>query len=165
MPAPGWPRAFGPSTTGEWIVIDGMVIDGAGNPVPDALVETWQRWPAEPLAQPAGGPELSPAPGFTRVPTDNRGEFTIQTVRPGPVRGPGGAMLAPHLMVNVFARGLLAGLVTRLYFPDTASEADPILALVPPSRRSTLIAVPNGAGRYRFDIILQGPRETVFFDA
>jgi protocatechuate 3,4-dioxygenase alpha subunit len=86
-------------------------------------------------------------------------------VIPGAVPGPGGSPQAPHLVVGVFARGLLHGLITRVYFPDHGDlERDPILSLVPAHRRPTLIAAPSGPARYRFDIVLQGPGETVFFD-
>ena len=127
--------------------IEGQVLDGKGEPVPDALLEIWQ-----------------PATGFGRARTDSEGAFSFTTVKPGPVPAPDGGMQAPHFNVTVFARGLLRHLVTRMYFPDEteANGADPVLNLVEPARRETLIAK-NCGGVLRFDVRLQGERETVFF--
>jgi len=155
-------------TPGQRIVVDGSVRDGVGNPVPDGLVEIWQAnasgrcsHPEDPRSE---GPDRT-FDGFGRVHTDADGRFTIETIKPGSVPGPEGQPQAPHLMVGVFARGLLTRLVTRIYFDDEPSNAhDAILTCVPADRRSTLIARRGGVGRYRFDIVLQGPGETVFFD-
>jgi protocatechuate 3,4-dioxygenase alpha subunit len=98
------------------------------------------------------------------VPTGADGSFVLETIKPGVVPGPDGRPQAPHLVVGILARGLLTRLVTRLYFADEANAPDPILALVPAPRRSTLIARRIAEGRYRFDIVLQGEGETVFFD-
>ncbi len=127
--------------------IEGQVLDGKGEPVPDALLEIWQ-----------------PATGFGRARTDSEGAFSFTTVKPGPVPAPDGRMQAPHFNVTVFARGLLRHLVTRMYFPDEtqANADDPVLNLVEPARRETLIAK-NCGGVLRFDVRLQGERETVFF--
>ena len=127
--------------------IEGQVLDGKGEPVPDALLEIWQ-----------------PATGFGRARTDSEGAFSFTTVKPGPVPAPDGRMQAPHFNVTVFARGLLRHLVTRMYFPDEtqANAADPVLNLVEPGRRETLIAK-NCGGVLHFDVRLQGERETVFF--
>jgi protocatechuate 3,4-dioxygenase alpha subunit len=137
--------------------IRGTVYDGAGTPVPDALVETWQ---ADPDGQ-FGGTFR----GFGRCPTDDDGRYAVRTRKPGIVPSPDGGPQAPHLDVSVFARGLLNRVVTRIYFPDHADAhaADPVLASVPEKRRGTLVAVPTEGG-YRFDVHLQGPGETVFFD-
>jgi protocatechuate 3,4-dioxygenase, alpha subunit len=129
------------------IWVRGTVYDGAGDPVPDALIETWQTSPTD-------------FRGFTRCATGPDGSYAIRTRRPGPVPGPDGRPQAPHLAVSVFARGLLDRVVTRIYFED---GADPILSTVDPSRRATLVATPNEDG-YRFDIRLQGEGETVFFE-
>jgi protocatechuate 3,4-dioxygenase alpha subunit len=145
--------------------IRGRVIDGEGEPVPDAVVETWQadpdgryRHPDDPQADGGG------FRGFARAPTDKQGAFAIHTVKPGPVPGAGGATQAPHLAVSVFARGLLNRVVSRVYFADEAdlNAADPVLAGLPADRRATLLAEPADDG-YRFDVRLQGEDETVFF--
>src|SRR6266480_4058584 len=109
--------------------IEGQVLDGKGEPVPDALLEIWQ-----------------PATGVGRARTDSEGAFSFTMVTPGPVPAPGGRMQAPHFNVTVFARGLLRPLVTRMYFPDEtqANAADPVLNLVEPARRETLIAKNSG---------------------
>ena len=102
------------------------------------------------------------------TPTDQAGQFVFATVKPGSVPGPHGRAQAPHINVGLFARGLLKRLFTRIYFAGEAmNAADPILALVPPERRHTLLARPDPgrAGVFRFDIRLQGQDETVFFDA
>ena len=101
--------------------------------------------------------------------TDEAGRYRIVTLRPGPLPCPDGGFEAPHLDVSVFARGLLDRVVTRIYFADeAANETDPVLSGITDSqRRATLIATaePGGpAGAFRFDIRLQGGRETVFFD-
>ncbi len=129
------------------IRIEGQVLDGKGEPVPDALLEIWQ-----------------PTTGFGRARTDSEGAFSFTTPKPGATPAPGGRMQAPHLNVTVFARGLLRHLVTRMYFPDEteANAADPALNLVEPARRQTLIAK-NSGGVLHFDVRLQGERETVFF--
>jgi protocatechuate 3,4-dioxygenase alpha subunit len=157
-----------PGAQGRHIVIDGVVRDGAGDVLPDALVEVWQANAAGKYRHPADDQDrpLDPAfDGFGRVATDDQGQFSFKTVVPGRVAGPDGKLQAPHLAVGVLARGVLTRLVTRLYFEDEPSNAeDPILALVPAERRSTLLAKRLGPDRYRFDIKLQGEGETVFFD-
>jgi len=141
------------------IRIEGRVLDGIAGPVPDALVETWQRTP----------PGIR---GFGRCPTDADGRWTIVTLKPeasprdGADGAGGGPPEAPHIAVSVFARGLLKRVVTRIYFDDeaAANAGDPVLAgIADPAARRTLIAerMPDG---YHFDIRLQGGGETVFFD-
>jgi protocatechuate 3,4-dioxygenase, alpha subunit len=162
-----------PEQTAGAIVITGTVLDGAGQPLPDALVETWQAdrdsrfdHPDDPRG--AAKPAVAGFRGFGRSATDADGGYRIVTVRPGPLPAPGGGTEAPHLDVSVFARGLLDRVVTRIYLADEteANAADPVLSAVEPSRRETLIAQPAGGrpGEFRFDIHLQGDRETVFFD-
>ena len=131
---PDGPYAVPEGTSGAfWI--RGRVVDGDGEAVPDAMVETWQ------------------AEGFGRCGTDAEGRFEIVTVK------------APHIDVSVFARGLLQRAVTRIYFGDEEelNAADPILQSVPEHRRGRLIAQPVPDDGYRFDVVLQGADETVFF--
>jgi len=155
-------------SAGRHVVIEGTLRDGNGDPVADALVEVWQANAAGKYRHDADRQDrpLDPAfDGFGRVATSDRGEFAFKTVVPGRVPGPDGTLQAPHLAVGVLARGVLTRLVTRLYFEDEPSNAeDPVLALVPAERRSTLIAKRVEPDRYRFDITLQGRFETVFFD-
>jgi protocatechuate 3,4-dioxygenase alpha subunit len=129
------------------IRIEGQVLDGNGQPVPDALMEIWQL-----------------GAGFGRSRTDSEGAFSFTITKPTPVAAPDGRLQAPHLNVTIFARGLLRHLVTRLYFPDEtdANASDPVLTLVGAARRETLIAKACGEVLH-FDVRLQGERETVFF--
>ena len=156
------------ATAGPRIVVEGSVRDGAGDFVPDALLEIWQANAAGHCNHPDDRRCQEPDrafDGFGRVATDEAGGFAIETIKPGPVPGPDGRPQAPHLLVGLFARGLLTRLVTRIYFEDEASNTDDaILASVPAGRRATLIARQAAEGRYRFDIVLQGTGETVFFD-
>jgi protocatechuate 3,4-dioxygenase, alpha subunit len=168
---PGAENLVQPETQGERIEIVGRVLDGDGQPVPDALVEIWQANAAGRYAHPedARDKPLDPAfSGFGRCATGPDGGYRFLTIRPGGVPGRGNMLQAPHIEVGLFARGLLRRLVTRIYFEDEAGNADdPVLALITdPARRATLIArrtVGNGVV-YRFDVILQGEGETVFFD-
>jgi protocatechuate 3,4-dioxygenase, alpha subunit len=142
---------------GEVIEIAGRVIDGAGEPLPDALVETWQ-------ADARGGFGEGFA-HFGRAATGDDGGFRFRTIRPGRTPGPGNSLQASHIAVAVMGRGLLRRLVTRIYFEgERGLDEDPVLSLVPEARRSTLIARSTAPGAYRFDVVLQGPGETVFFD-
>jgi protocatechuate 3,4-dioxygenase alpha subunit len=161
--------ADAPELAGERIVIEGRVTDGNGAPVPDGMVEIWQANPAGRYRHPDDSRELPLIPGFTgfgRVPTGEDGSFRFITVKPGVVPGEDGKPQAPHIMVSVFMRGLVKHVATRLYFPDeaAANAADSVLALVPAERRGTLIATAQGQGTLRWDVVLQGPDETVFFD-
>lgn len=152
LPLQGENRAAANAT----IVIEGTVRDGAGAIVPDALLETWQ-------ADAHGRYDALDASfrGMARAMTDESGRYEIRTIMPGSI----GAGHAPHVLVGVLARGILTRLVTRIYFPgDAATAGDPVLSRVPASRRATLMAAPSGPGRFRFDIVLQGEGETVFFD-
>jgi protocatechuate 3,4-dioxygenase alpha subunit len=167
LPWPAGPFAVPEATPGA-IRITGTVYDGAGAPVPDALIETWQADPDGRFADlhDHGGPSQVPGfRGFARHgQEDGDGTYEIVTLKPGPVPGLVGTPQAPHIDVSVFARGMLNRCVTRIYFADEAeaNAADPVLARVPPERRGTLIAEPTDTG-YRFDIRLQGEGETVFF--
>jgi protocatechuate 3,4-dioxygenase, alpha subunit len=160
-----------PEATPGAIAIAGTVRDGAGAPVADALLETWQAAPDGSFTHTGDprGPRPSGFRGFGRCLTGPDGQFRVITLRPGVIPGPHGGIQAPHIDVSVFARGLLDRLVTRVYFPDeqAANETDPVLrSIADPARRATLIAAaPDGRpGEFRFDIKLQGERETVFFD-
>ncbi|MFR9804022.1 protocatechuate 3,4-dioxygenase subunit alpha [Pseudonocardia sp. RS010] len=157
-----------PGTPGE-IVISGIVRDGAGVPVTDGLIETWQADPDGRFAHPddprgAAEPSVPGFLGFGRSCTDETGRWSVRTVLPGALPGlDTDAAEAPHLDVSVFARGLLDRVVTRIYFDgQPANDTDPVLAAVPAGRRGTLIAEKVGEAEYRFDIHLQGDRETVF---
>jgi len=157
-------------TTGERIRIEGVVTDGEGKPIRDALIEIWQanaagvyRHPADIRADAQADPHFS---GFGRAGTNDDGVFFFDTIKPGAI----GDGQAPHINVTVFARGMLAHAFTRIYFADeaAANAEDPVLQTVPADRRDTLIAKPTrmaGGTVYRFDIHLQGDAETVFFDA
>lgn len=154
------------------VVIEGRVIDGQGNPVPDGMIEIWQadargvyRHPDDPRY---GEPATS-TPGFTgfgRVPTEADGSFRFTTIKPGSVPAPDGTLQAPHLLVSLFMRGLLKHLSTRLYFPDEAraNEQDWVLRQTPAARRETLVAQASDDGVLRWNVVLQGAGETVFFD-
>jgi protocatechuate 3,4-dioxygenase alpha subunit len=126
--------------------IEGRVLDGAGEPVTDALLELWH------------------GEQFARCRTDAEGVFQFTVLKPLPIPGPDGTTQAPHFSLTVFARGLLRHLQTRIYLPDeeAANTADLVLAQVEPERRPTLIARSKG-GVHRFDVRLQGEGETVFF--
>jgi protocatechuate 3,4-dioxygenase alpha subunit len=155
-------------TDGERIRVEGRVLDGEGEAINDALVEIWQADAQGRYAHPAD-PRSSNASfkGFGRAGTgaDPENRFVFETVKPGSVDG----TQAPHINVIVLMRGLLLHAATRLYFSDerAANAKDPVLASITPNRRDTLIAEreQTSAGVvYRFDIRMQGPRETVFFE-
>ena len=164
------PCIAGPQVKGQRLWLRCRVLDGAGEPLNDAMVEIWQadsqgkyNHPDDP--QP-GGTEAG-CRGFGRMGTDEKGECEFETIKPGRVPGPGGVRQAPHLSVAVFARGMMKQLYTRIYFAgDTSNGDDPVLALVPQDRRESLMATPDPAraDAWRFDVRLQGESETVFFD-
>jgi len=159
------------STAGERIRIEGTVLDGAGNVVPDALIEIWQANSHGKFNHPRDTRDLpldQEFGGYGRSGTDDDGVYWFETIKPGPVPFEGDRMQAPHISIIVHARGMLNHAQTRLYFADESANAtDPILALVPGERRQTLIArreESGSAATYRMDIILQGRGETVFFN-
>ena len=151
--------------------IEGTVYDGAGEPVPDAMVEIWQANESGRYNDPTDDRENQPRDpeafsGFGRSGTDADGQFSFVTVKPGPVPDPEGILQAPHVMVSVFARGLLKRLVTRIYFPDEgeSNARDPVLSSIgDPGFRETLVAHQEG-GVLRFDVHLQGDDQTAFFE-
>ena len=155
---------------GERLTVEGSVRDGDGKPVPDALLELWQANSHGKYAHPEDTQEKPIDPtfqGFGRIPTDEHGRFRFTTLKPGAVAGPGESLQAPHIVVSLFMRGLMRRLVTRIYFPEEPGNAgDFALSLVAPERRGTLIArrSDKAAGTLEWNVILQGPDETVFFD-
>jgi protocatechuate 3,4-dioxygenase, alpha subunit len=158
-----------PGLAGERVTISGRVLDGDGAPVPDAVIEIWQANAEGKYAHPEDKQSKTPQKeflGYGRVPTNDDGEFRFATVKPGRVPGPDGKLQAPHLEVSIFMRGLLKRLVTRIYFPEDAGNAeDFVLNLVERARRETLIARARGDGKkLEWNVILQGEGETVFFD-
>jgi protocatechuate 3,4-dioxygenase alpha subunit len=168
LPYRGGETLAGQRTPGDRIVVEGTVRDGAGAPVPEALVEIWQADASGVYHHPDDERDSSSHDafdGFGRTPTDTDGRYAFTTIKPGRVPAPDGLLQARHVLFGILGRGILTRLVTRMYFEDDESTADdPILARVPPTRRSTLLARLTSEGRYRFDIVLQGVGETVFFD-
>ena len=170
-----WNDAFGNNlvtadTSGERVRVEGKVFDGDGQPMPDCMLEIWQadaqgRFadPQDKRAQPN-----SSFRGFGRCGTDGDGGYAFDTIKPGQVADPDGKPQAPHLLLAIFARGMLLQNYSRIYFGgEPANATDPVLALVPMDRRATLIAQQancNGNAVYRLDIHLQGDNEMVFFD-
>lgn len=160
-----------PDTQGEHIRIEGRVLDGDGLAVPDAMVEIWQanmygRYNHNADKGPA---QLDPTfLGFGRSGATEEGSYWFETIKPGRVPFDREQLQAPHISMTVFSRGLLNHLVTRLYFEDEQSNGeDPILLCVPEERRWTLLAKREhfeGKIVYRFDVIMQGDGETVFFN-
>jgi protocatechuate 3,4-dioxygenase alpha subunit len=164
-----------PYAEGPYVVSDGAdgavwlrgrVFDGAGDPIPDALIETWQADPDGRFNHPDDPRgRAEDFRGFGRAPCDDDGRYRLLTLKPGPVPWPAGGTQAPHVDVSVFARGMLNRVVTRIYFADEeqANAADPVLQrIADDGRRATLIAQPTEDG-YRHDFRLQGEDETVFF--
>ncbi|MEK9842519.1 MULTISPECIES: protocatechuate 3,4-dioxygenase subunit alpha [Thalassospira] len=163
------------NTRGERIIIEGRVIDGTGTPLRDALLEIWQanadgRYNHELDRQNTGEIDAN-FRGWGRTGTDfDTAVYRFETIKPGVVTGRNGRDMAPHVNFWIVARGINIGLNTRMYFGDeqNANEADPVLNLIEQAeRRKTLIATRDDSGAvpvYRFDIVLQGENETVFFD-
>ncbi|WP_456268587.1 protocatechuate 3,4-dioxygenase subunit alpha [Kushneria sp. AK178] len=141
---------------GRRIRIEGRLLDGAGAPVNDAMLELWQPDGTGHFHTDAARADFD---GFGRIATREDGSFSVATLKPG-----GQGEEAPHIAVHLMARGLLHTLATRLYFEDEDNDTDPVLAGVPAERRATLLARCEADGVYRFDIHLQGARETVFFE-
>jgi protocatechuate 3,4-dioxygenase, alpha subunit len=141
---------------GSPIVLQGRLFDGEGAPVNDACVELWQADP----------PASESFPGFGRSGIDATGRFRFRTLKPGPLRGRGNAIEAPHVALAIHARGLTKPLFTCVYFAGEAwNEADPLLALIAdPARRASLIAESAGADTWQFDIRFRSGQETVFLE-
>ena len=159
----------GPGVSGERFVIEGRIVDADGNGVGDALIEIWQANAHGRYAHPEDRQAKLVEPefrGFARVMTDESGRYRLKTIKPGRVPGPESTLQAPHLNVTLMARGLLKQLITRMYFPANAANAeDAVLQRVPPARRDTLIAqaAAGEASALTWNIVLQGQDETVFF--
>jgi protocatechuate 3,4-dioxygenase alpha subunit len=159
-----------PDASGDRIRVEGTVYDGDGAPVPDCMLEVWQADAQGRFSDPQDARALPNTAfrGFGRCGTDGEGLYAFDTIKPGPVPDPDGKPQAPHLLLAVFARGMLRHLYTRIYFDgEAANGSDAVLALVPADRRATLIArrqPGNGGAVYKFDLRLQGGEETVFFD-
>ena len=156
-------------TRGECIAIEGHVFDGTGEPLRDCVIEIWQAdatglYPSPSETRGTADPNFT---GWGRAAADPQsGLYRFETIRPGPVPFPDGRLQAPHVSLWIVARGINLGLNTRMYFSDEAgaNAADPILLRIEHRTRvPTLIGTRTGDG-YRFDINLQGPDETVFFD-
>jgi protocatechuate 3,4-dioxygenase alpha subunit len=160
-------RMVNAETKGERLTVKGTIYDGTGTPLKDALVEIWQADAAG--LYPGNDPRGAADPNFTgwgRQAGDyNTGEWQFDTIRPGAVPFPDGRMMAPHISLWIVARGINIGLNTRMYFPDADNSADPLLTRIEHQNRvATLIAEKEADGVYRFDIYLQGEKETVFLD-
>jgi protocatechuate 3,4-dioxygenase alpha subunit len=159
----GGDSLFPDSAPGRRIRIAGVVTDAKGEPMPDSLIEFWQADAAGSFAPARPGA----SGGFGRVGTDGAGRYAVRTIYPGQVAGPDGRRQAPHILVVLFARGLLSQVVSRIYFEDDAANRDdPVLAACGP-RSATLIARRDSgnADTYSWNVSMQGPNETVFFDA
>ena len=163
-----------PKNASGALKVQGRVYDGEGKPVPDAMIEIWQANVHGKYNHPE---DLSDAElvkgfnGFGRSCTDEEGCFFFVSVKPGRVAGLGNTLQAPHMAINVFARGMLKQQVTRLYFSDeiNANSEDPVLNSIEDVEvRDTLVASKvddeNGMTCYKFNIHLQGEKETAFFD-
>ena len=167
-----WPDAFSHNlvtldVSGERIRIVGTVTDGDGVHVPDAMLEIWQADSQGRFSDPQDTRSLPNASfrGFGRCGTTTDGAYAFDTIKPGAVPGPDGTPQAPHILMAMFARGMLLHVYTRIYFDGEAANAsDAVLAQVPADRRDTLIAKREADGAYRFDIRIQGDNETVFFE-
>mgnify|MGYP001558898851 CR=1 FL=1 len=160
---PNGATPFPDSAPGRRIRVSGALSEGESRTVPDALIEFWQPDAAGHF----GGPDAGSCAGFGRVMTDEAGRYAISTILPGQVPAADGRMQAPHILVVVFARGLLRQLLTRVYFEGEASNAhDPVLAACG-ARAATLVAKRDQADANAFvwNLMLQGAQETVFFDA
>lgn len=156
-----------PGTPGA-ITIIGVLRDGAGDPVPDGMIEIWQAdadGRFDHPDDPRGATGSAGFRGFGRALTDAQGSYAFRTIKPGPLPAEEGGTEAPHLDLSVFARGMLDRVVTRIYFPDeaAANAGDPVLRSLAPEQAAALTAAAESRDVLRFDITLQGDGETPFF--
>lgn len=153
---PSWADLTRFGAVGEKIILTGTIRDGDGAPCPGSCVEIWQADP----------PSSDTFPGFGRANTDANGTFRFVTIRPGPLPGRGNTLQAPHIAIQIFARGLMTGLVTRAYFAGEAlNGTDPLLTSIDDAAtRATLVAAAEEDAVWRLDIRLQGEGETLFLD-
>jgi protocatechuate 3,4-dioxygenase alpha subunit len=157
-------------TSGKRYVIQGQLRDADGLPIPDGMIEIWQANAHGKYTHPLDNRDLpieKSFTGFGRTPTDTDGRFRFSTIKPGCVPAANGSMQAPHILVAIFARGLIKQLVTRIYFPGDDHVADQVMLQVPVERRATLIAkaVEGQSGVLEWNIAIGGGiHETVFFE-
>jgi protocatechuate 3,4-dioxygenase alpha subunit len=157
-------------TRGEPVRLVIRLLDGAGAPIPDGILELWQADASGKYEHPEDTQDRAPDEtfcGLGRMGTDESGQCVFETIRPGRVPGLAETRQAPHINVIVLARGMLSSLFTRIYFSgDPANDGDAALSMVPQDRRKTLLAQPDPdrPGTWNFEIQLSGDRETVFFD-
>lgn len=157
-----------PETEGQHIVLQGRLLDTDGQPIPDGMIEIWQANAHGKYAHPDDHQAKSLTQnfmGFGRLSTDEQGGFRFSTIKPGPVPHHDDSLQASHIMVQVFARGLIKQLVTRVYFPDDDHSHDLVLKHVPVERRHTLVATTtkDDPNVFHWNIALGGENETVFF--
>jgi protocatechuate 3,4-dioxygenase alpha subunit len=155
---------------GERVSLRCRIFDAQNIPLNDAMIEIWQAdsdGSYNHTDDPAAKASRSRFLGFGRAATNEHGFCDFETIKPGRVPAPNGNLQASHISVAIYARGLLLQLYTRIYFAgDPANDHDPVLALVPESRRQTLLAQPDASrlSGWQFDIRLRGDNEMVFFD-
>lgn len=152
---------------GQRITLAIRLIDGAGVPLSDGLIEIWQADANGSFVGPVAPNSVPAFTGWGRQASDASGLTIFETIKPGRVAGPDGKLMAPHVSLWIVARGINIGLQTRLYFEDEAeaNEGDFVLnKIMDKRRRQTLMARKEAGGRYTLDIHLQGEKETVFFD-
>jgi protocatechuate 3,4-dioxygenase alpha subunit len=160
---PGGDKLFPESTPGRHIRVSGIVFDSRNQPMPDALIEFWQPDASGRFSAKRAGASA----GFGRIQTDGAGSYAINTIYPGQVAGPNGKKQAPHILVVLFARGLLRQVVTRIYFDGEGANPDDAVLALCGARAATLMARrdASNANAYTWNVSMQGVNETVFFDA